>query len=295
MDSQPYKVTVECRTYNHAPYVTQALEGFVRQRTRFPFVAVVVDDASTDGTQERILAFFREQFAVEDAAVARTEETAEARFFFARHRHNRHCHFAIYLLKTNHISAGREHWEYLDPWRAQASYMAVCEGDDWWTSPWKLRRQARVLDRHPGTGLVYGPARSYLQETGRFGEKMGRRCRGIDPLLYGNVIYTPTVMLRLSCLDGYRPLKKKEWLMGDYPMWLYVAGRSRLRWLRRPMAVYRILAESASHTTDPEKRRRFIESTCEIQQFFADYYRAGDPARLLEVQTRMRAELAATR
>ena len=288
MDSLPYKVSVECRTYNHAPYITQALEGFVRQRTGFPFVAVIVDDASTDGTPERILSFFREEFAVEDASVARTEETEAYRFHFARHRRNKHCYFAIYLLKTNHFQAGREHWAYLDPWRGQARYLAFCEGDDYWTSRYKLRRQARVLDHHPEVGVVYGPARSFLQQTGRFGKKMGRRCEGIDTLIYGNVIYTPTVMLRLSCLEGYRPLKKKEWLMGDYPMWLYVAGKSRLHWTRRTMAVYRILAESVSHTKDSTKRRRFVESTCEIQQFFADYYGAGDPERLRTVQEQMR-------
>ena len=47
----PYPlVTIRCITYNHEPYIRQCLEGFVMQKTTFPFEAVVHDDASTDGT-----------------------------------------------------------------------------------------------------------------------------------------------------------------------------------------------------------------------------------------------------
>ena len=283
MGAFPYKVSVECHTYNQAPYVTQALEGFVRQETGFPFVVVVVDDASTDGTQERILAFLREQFAEAPA-----EETEEATFYFTAHRQNPNCHFAVYLLKTNHLQAGREQWAYLDPWRSRAQYLAFCEGDDYWIRPDKLRRQAQVLDRHPKVGLVYGPARSLMQETGQSGKKLGRRCRGFSHLLRGNLLYTPTVMLRLSLLEGYRPLKRPEWLMGDYPMWLYVAGKARLYWMRQTFAVYRILPESASHSSDAEKRRRFLASTFEIQWFFARYYHESNLRRLRRAQEHLR-------
>ena len=46
------KVTVICLAYNQAPYIRDALEGFVRQQTTFPFEVVVHDDASTDGTAD---------------------------------------------------------------------------------------------------------------------------------------------------------------------------------------------------------------------------------------------------
>ena len=287
-DPYPYKVSVECHTYNQAPYVTEALAGFVRQQTPFPFVAVVVDDASTDGTQEQILRFLESEF---DTAAGRAEETEDARFFFARHRRNPNCHFAVYLLKTNHLQSGREQWEYLDPWRSQAQYLAFCEGDDYWLRPDKLRRQARLLDRHPRVGLVYGNARTLIQETGRFGKTIGRSCRGFRHLLRGNLLCTPTVMLRLSLLEGYRPLKRAEWLMGDYPMWLYLAGKSRLRRLPRTLAVYRVLPESISHSGDYWKRLRFLESTFAVQDFFARYYGMEDDARLRRAQAHLRKML----
>ena len=47
-------VAIQCITYNHEPYIRDALEGFVMQKTDFPFVAIVHDDASTDKTADII-------------------------------------------------------------------------------------------------------------------------------------------------------------------------------------------------------------------------------------------------
>ena len=51
---QDFMVMVRCYTYNHSAYITDALNGFTMQQTNFPFVIVLVDDASTDGEQEII-------------------------------------------------------------------------------------------------------------------------------------------------------------------------------------------------------------------------------------------------
>lgn len=44
-----FKVLINCMTYNHAPYITDTMNGFCMQKTDFPYVAIIVDDASTDG------------------------------------------------------------------------------------------------------------------------------------------------------------------------------------------------------------------------------------------------------
>ena len=49
-------VYIECQAYNHAPYIEKCLEGFVMQKTTFPFVAIVHDDASQDDTPKIIAA-----------------------------------------------------------------------------------------------------------------------------------------------------------------------------------------------------------------------------------------------
>ena len=57
-----WKVCVRCYTFNHAPYIEDAMNGFTMQKTDFPFVCCIVDDASTDGTQEVIKKYIVENF-----------------------------------------------------------------------------------------------------------------------------------------------------------------------------------------------------------------------------------------
>lgn len=65
-----YMVYVQCMTYQHALYITDALNGFNCQQTDFPFVCVVMDDASTDGAQDVINHYLVENFMLEEDGVA---------------------------------------------------------------------------------------------------------------------------------------------------------------------------------------------------------------------------------
>ena len=57
-----YLVAIRCLTYNQSAYVTETLNGFVMQQTNFPFVAMVVDDASTDGEPKVLRDYFNKNF-----------------------------------------------------------------------------------------------------------------------------------------------------------------------------------------------------------------------------------------
>ena len=75
MDNYKYMVQTRCMTYNHAPYILEAMNGFCMQKTTFPFVNVIVDDDSTDGEPEVIEKYLQEHFDLDDSAVVRREET----------------------------------------------------------------------------------------------------------------------------------------------------------------------------------------------------------------------------
>ena len=92
MDNTSYKYTVaiECMTYNHSNYIIDALNGFVMQQTDFPYVAIVVDDASTDNEPEVILSFFEKEF---DFTNSTREETDDYIRIVAKHKTNLHCIF----------------------------------------------------------------------------------------------------------------------------------------------------------------------------------------------------------
>ena len=90
-----WMVYVSCMTFNHAPYIVDAMNGFTMQNTDFPFVCAIVDDASTDGEQEVIKNYLNEHFDLEDKVVARHEETDDYVLTFARHKTNLNCYFAV--------------------------------------------------------------------------------------------------------------------------------------------------------------------------------------------------------
>lgn len=112
------RVYVNCCTYNQVNYIRDALEGFVMQKTNFPFEVHVNDDASTDGTQEII-----KEYAQKYPDIIKP------------------------LLRTVNTNAQEN---YSDSWKAvDCEYFANCEGDDYWTDPNKLQMQVDFLDSHP--------------------------------------------------------------------------------------------------------------------------------------------------
>ena len=113
-------LTVRCITFNHEPYIRDALNGFLSQRTDFPFQIVIHDDASTDGTQEVL-----KEYAASYPNV-----------------------ITLVLQKENLWSRGISLNPYLSP-LVQGKYIALCEGDDFWTDPAKLQKQVDFLEVNP--------------------------------------------------------------------------------------------------------------------------------------------------
>lgn len=118
--TKDYKVLIKCMTYNQEEYIEDALKGFVRQKTNFPYCAVVVDDCSTDGTAEII-----KKYEAEYPEIIK----------------------GIYLPVNMYRNPEKQ--KYIQPWQDCAQYIAKCEGDDYWIDDYKLQRQVDFLDSHP--------------------------------------------------------------------------------------------------------------------------------------------------
>lgn len=110
-------VTICCITYNHLNYITECIEGFLLQKTTFPIEILIFDDASTDGTKEII-----EKYASQEKRVKTFLQTENQ------------------WLKKKY---GLLDW--LFP-VAKGKYIALCEGDDYWTDPYKLQKQVDFLE-----------------------------------------------------------------------------------------------------------------------------------------------------
>lgn len=271
-----FLICVRCFTFNHARYITDALNGFCLQKTSFPYVYTIVDDASTDGEQDVISNFLQENFDLEHKNTFREEETDDYKLVFAQHNTNKNCYFAVLYLKYNHFSIKKDKFDYIAEWHGATKYTALCEGDDYWIDPLKLQKQVDFLEVNPDYGLVYTGHKQYIQQTGEIKAGWSKQS-DFNNMLLGNKVCTLTTCFRTHIwLDYHKEMdilsKQRGWLMGDYPLWLYIMANSKAKYIPDITGIYRRLKNSASNYTKYEERKRFIISFFDISLFFADRY-----------------------
>lgn len=242
-------VSVRCITYNHEPYIAQALDGFLMQKTNFPFEVIVHDDASTDKTAD-IIREYEKKFPKIIKPIYETENQ------YSKHDG----------------SLGR-----IVDAALKGKYVALCEGDDYWIDENKLQMQVDFLEGNPEYGLCFTKCRQFIQKDNKFSRKLfGSYVKDFDDLLKnGNRIPTLTTVCRKKLMDEYyaeiNPADK-NWLMGDYPLWLYLTHRSKIHFFDKITSVYRVLENSASHSCDVEKMMKFRKSGYAIRKFFSEKY-----------------------
>ncbi len=114
-------VSICCITYNHQPYIHKCIEGFLMQQTNFKFEVLIHDDASTDNT----------------ANIIREYESKYPEIIKPIYQIENQYSKGIHVSSTFNFS------------RVKGKYIAICEGDDYWTDPYKLQKQVDFLDNHP--------------------------------------------------------------------------------------------------------------------------------------------------
>ena len=131
-------VSICCLTYNHELFITKAIEGFLMQKTSFPIEIIIHDDASTDGTYEIVKSYSK-----------------------------KYPNLIVPIIQTeNQWSKGiRPSPTYVWP-RAQGKYIALCEGDDYWTDPFKLQKQVDILESNPAFSLCFHNSRYLTNKKG---------------------------------------------------------------------------------------------------------------------------------
>ena len=287
MNELDFMVRVNCITYNHARYIEDAMNGFCMQKTSFPFVCVIVDDASTDGEPEVINNYLQVHFMMEDKSVVRNEETEEYFLTFAQHNTNPNCFFAVFLLKYNHFVIKKSKKPYFEKFN-NSKYIAMCEGDDFWRNSKKLQMQVDELESNPSHVLCYTNYVALLED-GRFEnanitDLPGNDNYSMSQIIKGNKIATLTVLYSADAYKKIPRLFSTKLKMSDLPLWIELSQVGLFKYIPEVTAVYRILSNSASHSTDINKRVDFIRSTFEIKKFYADYYQKNLKSNYLETK-----------
>ena len=223
-NQQKYLVAIKCITYNHEKYLADALEGFVMQKTNFPFVAIVHDDASTDGTAD-ILRQYAEKYPDIIHPIYETEN-----------QYSKHDGSLGRIMDAAVAATG-------------AKYIAMCEGDDYWTDPYKLQKQVDFLDSHPDYSMCFHGA-EIKNETDT---KVITTCDKIENKEYftndifpGWVVPTASVVYRKSMVDTFPSIKHPEWIKyGDIVLFLKCTHTGRVWGMNEKMSVYRMTENGA--------------------------------------------------
>lgn len=268
-----FLVCVRCFTYNQADYIEDAMNGFTTQQTCFPFVCVIVDDASTDGEQEVIRKYMEDYFEMGDKTVARNKETDDYTMTFAQHRENKNCFFAVYYLKYNHWGK-KDKMPYISEFTNNAEYHAMCEGDDYWIDSLKLQKQVDIMEKDANIGLVYTMAKIIENGKQTSSKVVGKKIERIDELLINNDIPTLSVCYRRELYEDYVKNLSSNFdglSMGDYPIWLYIFSRRSISFINNITCVYRKLVESASHSMSLDKMNKFRNDELFIKLYYLKY------------------------
>ena len=274
MEYPKFKVCCKCFTFNHAKFITDAMNGFTMQQTSFPFVCTIVDDASTDGEQEVIKQYVEDNFDFSEGSAAFNKETDYAFITYAQHKTNKNCYFAVLYLKENHYSQNKDKSPYLKEWRDGVEYMAICEGDDYWIDSMKIQIQVDYMDNHPDCGMTRTDVNVLYDKNGILKHNVFENgdfpnCKNtfIDYIVYGYWSATCTWMIRRN-LDIYYPLPP-DCFNGDLAIMIKVIKVSDVKYISQSTAVYRVLEESASHINNKEKAFSFWRSQVNTRCYFA--------------------------
>lgn len=214
------KVSVSIITYNHREYIAQAIESALMQETDFEYEIVIGEDDSSDGTREIVLAY--------------QERYPDKIRLFLNDREN-----VIYI---DGKPTGR--WNLINNLRhARGQYVAWLEGDDYWTSPYKLQRQVDFMDAHPDYAFCFHEVMHYYEDENqrmmRPNRNLSKEIYTLEDLLKDNFVASCSVVFR-NRLFGEFPDWYYTVAMGDWPLHILNAQYGTVGYIDEVMAVHRI-------------------------------------------------------
>lgn len=222
-----YKVMVSicCLAYNHEKFIRQTLDGFLMQKISFPFEIVIHDDASTDNT----------------ADIIREYETNYPNLFNALYQTENQ--------RSKYKSGMNPRFNYP---RAKGKYIALCEGDDYWTDPYKLQKQILFLEANPDFNICFTRAntlRGNIKEPYPIPDISPKGIYKYDDLLeHYNFITTASVVFRKNFNEIPNWYKKIPF--GDLIIYFICCKNEKIKCLPDFTSIYRIHEGGVWSSTD---------------------------------------------
>lgn len=252
-------VSVCMTTYNHERYIAQAIESVLRQQTDFAVEVVVGEDCSTDNT----LAICREYEAKYPDRVR-------------------------VIVSERNIGMYANYRRTIEACRGE--YVAMCDGDDWFSDPNKLQLQVDKL-RAEGAAMCYTRSERRSDHDSIIYPQGALHTTFEDMLRLNTAENCTTLALRTKILEYYAEVEPqtKGWRTDDLPMWLWFAATQKITAIDRVTAVHRVLATSVSHSEQWEKQLDFCYSLDSIMLWFDCRYNGGSLCHFLARRRQNRA------
>jgi glycosyltransferase involved in cell wall biosynthesis len=205
-------VSVVLRTYDHEPFIAQAIESVLIQRAGFPFELVIAEDCSTDGTREIVKEY-----------AERTPQLIKA------------------VLPERNLGHGEIFRLALEA--AGGDFIAYLDGDDYWTSTAKLSRQVEFLERNRECASCFHDVSLVYDEAGLPSGSLSPRLAGgrftLEQILMECFVPAPSMMFRREVAEELPAwVFESAWI--DWLIHIRAAERGPLGYIPQALAAYRV-------------------------------------------------------
>ena len=214
-------VSISCTTYNHEDYIADTIESFLMQKTKFKYEILIHDDASTDRTAE-IIKSYEKKYPEIIKPIYQT---------------------------YNQYSKGVKVWK-LNSGRAKGKYIAICEGDDFWTDVSKLQKQVDYMELHPDCSMCVHATYKVNAEKVKYKKhvrpNIGNKIYSVEEIIDGggglfasnSIMYPRHLGINMPDFYNNAPI-------GDYPLAIYLALKGKVYYIDEFMSAYRIMSKGS--------------------------------------------------
>ena len=220
-------VSIVMITYNQDRYIKDAVESILNQECNFKIELIIADDKSQDNTEKLILEIIK---------------------------HHKKGHFIKYTKhKINKGIVPNIMWAL---GQSSGKYIAVCEGDDFWTDSLKLQKQVDFLNKHSDFSMTFHSVNILNDGNTTYSYPIPKKdIITFNDILFNHFIPTCSLVFRAEYILPYYPWLNKC-IQADIPLELYLADKGRAKYFDKKMGTYRKQGQGITASISQKKLGR---------------------------------------
>jgi len=238
------KISVFMVAYNQEKYIGRAIKSVIEQETIFDFELIIADDCSTDSTRQ-IINNYKEKYPQQ----IRT------------------------LFNDVNIGSQRNFSKIIE--FCKGEYIAILDGDDFWTSQNKLSKQVEFLEEHAHLAISFHRVKVFYNDQSKpsytipiYAEPTQEL--SINDLFNDYFLPSSSVMFRAGLIHDL-----PDWFFdlpfGDKPLYMLLAQFGKIGYIDEEMSAYRIHQEGIWSLKHFDRMEYFLQKKIDLLQYFDDF------------------------